>query len=323
MFISVTSDLNDMRNRVLASVLVLPLLLVATMSVSASASTMGLTNEIVGNNEMRIYVLSVEEENGSEPEKRIDVEVVLKNLGPEPRAFNIFFAKVIASDGSEYKAVPLVSTIMPIRIPPNDILRGVLVFLIPSNLHATTLVWEEPDDTRLDIDLTQAKSPSDNKPPSEWFLSSNKGRILSDGRTQLTVHDELLDRSPGSTYYIVDVSLKNLAGETISYNIAYSFVKDQDGVIYPADFRNFGLLKNPLKEGRLATGQEIRGQILFLLPDTVTNVMFIYDEKLGLGSYFAVPEFPLLAPMIVAVSLVLVLLVHIFENRVRFDRNLD
>ncbi len=48
--------------------------------------------------------------------------------------------------------------------------------------------------------------------------------------------------------------------------------------------------------------------MLFPLSDTATNVMLIYDGELGGGSYFAVPEFSMLAVMVMGVSIVAVLL---------------
>lgn len=78
----------------------------------------------------------------------------------------------------------------------------------------------------------------------------------------------------------------------VLYNPSFTFVKDQYGNMYPADLQNLHLMNNPLKRGELKNGEEVRGEILFLLPDTVSKVMFIYDEGIGKGSYFAVPELP-------------------------------
>jgi len=269
------------------------------------ASTSGALNEVVSNDKMQIYVIGVKETDMGGPGVRVDVEVVLKNIEPNARAFNAFFAKVIDSNGGERKASPLLGTVQPIRIPSNDILNGTLTFAVSRDADLSTLIWEEFDGSKLTIDLTKSKSPADPLPKSDWVLSSNRGRILSDGRTQLTLHDENLNRSP--RYYLVDISIKNLGNAIIQYNPGFTFVKDQDGNMYPADIQNFRLMNNPLKKGELKQGEEVRGEILFLLPDTVNNVMFIYDESLGAGSYFAVPEFATLAVIVLSVSIAAVL----------------
>lgn len=277
-----------MQRKIASSILafmMLPLLMTNSL-----ASTSGTLNEVVSNDKMQIYVIDVKETDAGGLNKRVDIELVLKNIEPNARAFNPFFAKVIDSDGNERKASPLLGTILPIRIPSNDILRGMLTFPVPSDSNVSMLVWEEFDGSKLTVDLTKTKNPADPMPKSDWVLSSNKGRIFSDDRTQLTIHDELLNKSP--TYYLVDISIKNLGDAIISYNPTFTFVKDQDGYLYPADIQDFHLMNKPLLRGELKHGEEVRGEILFVLPDTVNDVMFIYDESLGRGSYFAAPEFP-------------------------------
>jgi hypothetical protein len=287
----------------LASALVVVILLPLTGN--SFASTAGSVNEVVSNEKMQIYVIKAENLKFEQGDT-VDVTLILKNLDDKPRAFNLFFAKVIDTDGNEWKASPLLGTIAPVHIPPNDILKGVLVFPL-SNGKVTTFVWDEPDESTITIDLTHTKDPPDAMPKSDYILSSNKGQVVFDSRTQLTVNDELLHREPGFTYYIVDVSIKNLGKEPSSYNFAFFFVKDQDGNMYPTSLEYFQYLKNPLKKGNLDPNMEIRGEVLFPLPDTVTNVMLIYDEGFGTASYFAVPEFPmLLIPMILAFGLIMI-----------------
>lgn len=165
--------------------------------------------------------------------------------------------------GNEIKASPFLSSIIPVRIPSNDILRGELVFAVPNDFDASKLVWEEFDKSMITVDLNSIKNPPDPVPTSDITLSSNKGKMLSDGRTQLTIHDDLLNKSP--SYYIVDLSLKNLSKEPLKYTVTYFFLKDQDGVLYPPDLTNFQSMKNPIKQGELKEGEEVRGQVLFAL----------------------------------------------------------
>ncbi len=291
---------------------ILAFLMLPLLIDNSQASTSGILNEAISNDKMQIYVIGVKETDMGGLNMRADVEVVLKNIEPNARAFNSFFAKAIDSNGNERKASPLLGTVQPIRIPSNDVLKGTLSFPVPRDADLSMLVWEEFDGQQLVVDLTKSKSPPDPVPKSDWVLSSNKGRIFSDDRTQLTIHDELLNKSP--TYYLVDISIKNLGNVIISYNPSFTFVKDQDGNLYPADIQNFRLMNNPLKKGELKQGEEVRGEILFLLPDTVNNVMFIYDESLGAGSYFVAPEFPFAQVTILSTLIMIGLLLRAIKD---------
>ena len=290
---------------------ILLILLFVVLLDHSFATTTGLMNEVVGNEQMQIYIIDVKEAEIGE-NKRVDVEVTFKNIGAVARVFNPFFSKLIDADGNEYKASPLLGTILPVRIPSNDILNGILTFPVPTDARISSIVWEEFEGTKLTVDLTKIKSPADPVPKSDWVLSSNKGRIFADDRTQLTINDERLNKSP--TFYLIDISIQNLGTAIISYNPTFTFVKDQDGNLYPADIQNFHLMNNPLKKGELKQGEEVRGEILFLLPDTVNSVMFIYDESLGRGSYFAVPELPFTQVTILATLIMIGLLLRAIKN---------
>ena len=265
------------------------------------ALSTGSVREVVSNEKMQLYVVSIERKDVDHEGKGVYVQVVLKNLEPSPRGFNLFFAKVMDPKGNEIKASPFLSSIIPVRIPTNDILRGELVFAVPSDFDASKLVWEEFDKSSMTVDLNSIKNPPDPVPKSDLILSSNKGKMLSDGRTQLTIHDDLLNKSP--SYYIVDLSLKNLNNGPLNYTVTSFFLKDQDGVLYAPDLTNFQSMNNPIRQGELKEGEEVRGQVLFVLPDNVSNVMLIYDESLGLGSYFAVPEFSVLVYAVMGISM--------------------
>ncbi|MGH9923667.1 MAG: DUF4352 domain-containing protein, partial [Nitrososphaerales archaeon] len=278
--------------------LCLALLLLPLLITNSSAETEGAINEVVGNDEMQIYVLGINQTAArpGDPADLFSVYVILKNIEPKARAFISPFAKVLDSDGNQHRVAPLLSSIQPIRIAPNDTLTGVLSFPVPIGATINTLVWQESEGARLEVDLTKTKSPPDFAPKSDIVLSANKGKVISDGRSQITIHDELLEKNPA--YYLIDISIKNiepvftLNAEPVKYNPSFMFVKDQHGNMYPADIQNFDIMNKPLKRGELGRGQEVRGEVLFLLPETVDSVMFIFDENIGLGSYLYTPEFP-------------------------------
>lgn len=295
------------------------LLFVISLAFSTStafASTSGLMKEVIANEEMQVYVLGVEEVPPTDiiqfpGRKQIDVQLIIKNSEPNPRIFNLFFARMIDKTGGEYKANPLLSTILPVRIASNDTLSGRLTFIIPPDVSPSLLVWQEPDVSKITVDLTKAKDPADPILLSDWVLTSNKGKKFADGRSELIIHDELMSISP--KVYLVEISIRNTSDEIIKYSPAYAFVKDDVGRLYPIDLQNIGALKNPLREGQLKPGESIRGTLLFVLPDDVKKVMLIYDEEIGMGSYFAVPEFPF-AIIAMMLSILVIISMRLFAK---------
>jgi hypothetical protein len=291
--------------------LCLVLLIFPLLITNSSAETEGAINEVVGNDEMQIYVLGINQTAATAggPADLFRIFVILKNVEHDPRMFISTFAKVIDSNGNEHKNAPLLGNILPIRIAHNDILTGVISFPVPIDATINTLVWQEFEGTRLTVDLTRTKSPPDLAPKSDIIPSPNKGSILSDGKAQITIHDELLAKNPA--YYLIDISIKNIGADIVKYNPSFMYVKDQDGNMYPADIQNFDLMNKPLKRGELNQDQEVRGEVLFLLPETVNNVMFIFDENIGLGSYLYTPEFPFYGMVFIASIAVSILFVRI------------
>ncbi|MEM3084266.1 MAG: DUF4352 domain-containing protein [Nitrososphaerales archaeon] len=290
---------------------------------TAFASTDGSIKEVVSNEKMQIYVYNLKEGpwGPNDPtKKQVDIELVVKNSEPSARVFNLFFVRLLDNLGQEYRANPLQSTILPVRIAPNDILNGRFTFVMPDDVIPTTLIWEEPDSSKITVDLTRIKDPEDPVLKSDWILTPNKGRKFSDGRSELVIHDELMSISP--RIYIVEISIKNISNEIIRYSPSYAFAKDDKGRLYPIDLQNIGALKNPLLSGELKPGERVRGTLLFSLLDDADKAMFIYDEDIGLGSYFVAPEFPIIALILVS-SIAVVILTRFNEvTGTKISRNI-
>ncbi|MEM2759947.1 MAG: hypothetical protein QXW73_04065, partial [Nitrososphaerales archaeon] len=100
---------------------------------TAFASTDGSIKEVVSNEKMQIYVYNLKEGpwGPNDPtKKQVDIELVVKNSEPSARVFNLFFVRLLDNLGQEYRANPLQSTILPVRIAPNDILNGRFTFVM-------------------------------------------------------------------------------------------------------------------------------------------------------------------------------------------------
>ena len=68
-----------MRQKILISIIVFMLF---PLTVDSFASTSGSINEVVGNENMQIYVISVEETASPLSTKLVTLEVILKNIEP-------------------------------------------------------------------------------------------------------------------------------------------------------------------------------------------------------------------------------------------------
>jgi len=284
------------------------------------ASRSGYMNEIIGDEFMQIYVIGVDEQYPKGENKLVYIDVLLKNEESIPRKFNPSFAKLIDSDSKEHEASPLLGTMVQARIPHSDVFRGKLVFSMPNYTRPSMLVWQELDRPPLMVDLTSTKVPPDPMLESAWEPIVSKGTVLSDDRSEIVINGEQWNKFP--KLYALDLTIRNVGNETIKYSPTFFFVKDQDRRLFPVDLFQLGSLSNPLLKGDLEPGKEVRGQIIFSLPDSTSRVMLIYDENLGTGSYLVTPEFPTILNIVIFASLVMMLVLTKLDLIKRFLKSI-
>lgn len=97
----------------------------------------------------------------------------------------------------------------------------------------------------------------------------------------------------GYVFLIVEVELRNVSDETMTYNSLSFAAKDLDT---DADFDDaFVLLDTPLDSGELSPGEYVYGQVALEIQDTSTNVRVKYTVDPGLlgggdAVYWLVPR---------------------------------
>ncbi|MFY3740426.1 MAG: hypothetical protein HMLIMOIP_000864 [Candidatus Nitrosomirales archaeon] len=248
-----------------------------------SAASSGKIKEIVADDSRELYVVNVKDVSLAGGGKRIDVELICKNKEATAEScLNPFYFKLRDTDGHEYTPEMLESPISSVRIPSNDIVRAVASFKIPTQAVANQLIFSELLGSTLTVSLTATKAPADSPPASQWVLSSNKGTILSDGKQELQIHDE---KWSGNAYQL-DISITNIGNEKASYNVFYTYVKDENGVVYDREI--FSIPEPSFSSGELQPGEKVRGWLAFEV-DSPKELMFIYDEMFG--SYFATGKY--------------------------------
>jgi hypothetical protein len=83
--------------------------------------------------------------------------------------------------------------------------------------------------------------------------------------------------SPGQTYLILDVTIENTRAEKVYYNPLHFRAKGPD--IYERT-ANLVVGDNSLKSGYLKAGEQVRGDVFFLIPQGMTGFAIRFDPVL-------------------------------------------
>lgn len=239
----------------------------------SSSQITGRLNEIVGDDKRQIYVNSISQAYINSEQKRIQIDLLCKNIRTYPiNCLDVSFI-VTDSDGKEYSPLSLAS-IPAIRIPTLDVIRAELRFVIPAEASADTLVIiDKVSSNVMTIALTQTKDPKDNLPSGSWNITLRRGETLSSEEKQIKIHDFVQT----DTYYNFDISVSNTGREAFKYDSKYAHIKDQANVVYDSTTSE----KEPKLNSMTLNPQEtVRGWVSFDVIDKVStrNFMFIYDE---------------------------------------------
>ena len=245
-------------------------------------SATGSIKQTIGSSNTLLYVDDVKVDQSSIPMKTVIISIIFKNLDYKPQFFNHFYIKLKDTDGIEYS--PEFDSKLPSAyIQSLDIVRGTAIFKIPLTASPSKLLYysEISEKNDLVVDLSKTKAPPDEPPKSDWvYPSSNKGFKDDDGKIEIAINDEKYS----GQYYIVDLTIRNIGKDIISYNPFYAHVKDSAGNLY-----SYAIFSDPnsLSSGDLQPGNFVRGVIAFDLGNKSDGggLMFIWDGDLGVGSY--------------------------------------
>jgi outer membrane protein assembly factor BamB len=243
----------------------------------------GFVNELVGYGGTELYVVEVMT-GTSGTNRTIDLHVVLKNHGTQPRIFDPSSFRLKDLSGNEYIPDVMKSGLKKVKIQAGDIARGTLMFEMSNEAVADLLMYQDFRGIRLTVNLTAPKLPPDNEPVGILEPGSNVGKKLIGDNIEITILDEkFLESDPQQ--YLITISIKNLSETAVRYDQTYAYVKDAMGNVYtPGTQGAFN--------GELDPNESVTGEIMFIVPSSVSSVIFVYDDETT-SSYFVVPEFPL------------------------------
>ncbi|MBE44919.1 MAG: hypothetical protein CMO16_07075 [Thaumarchaeota archaeon] len=264
-------------------------------SVSSLLTTGGL-NEFVSYAGTELYVASINVLY-TETVNEVSVEVFLKNIDSKPRSFDLSSFKLKNLDGNEYSPNSEKSTLQNVRIQSGDTIRGVLFFESSIDI-SSQLIYKDIRGAKITISLRDTNTPPDPEPVMLFTPGSNTGKKFIGKKLEMTILDEKFPESD-LQQYVIHFSLKNRSNTEIIYDQEFSYVKDSNGNVFLPDIsRSFS--------GTLPVDQSVKGEIWFIIPNHISNVVFVYDD-IATNSYLVVPEFPLsISVMAITVSLLVV-----------------
>ncbi|MGH9923533.1 MAG: DUF4352 domain-containing protein, partial [Nitrososphaerales archaeon] len=269
----------------------------------------GFVNEAVGYGGTELYVVEIIT-GTSGSNRTIDLHVLLKNHGTQPKIFDPSSFRLKDLNGNEYSADVMKSTLKKVKIQAGDIVRGTLNFEISSEAVADLLIYQDSRGIRLTVNLTNPKLPPDDEPIGILEPGSNVGKKLIGEKIEITILDEkFLESDPQQ--YVITLSIKNLSDTAVKYDQTYAYVKDAMGNVYAPGIQG-------AFNGELDPNESVTAEILFVVSSNVNSVIFVYDDE-ATGSYFVVPEFPLSSIIIMTLSISLPVLALRFRN---FTKNL-
>lgn len=189
----------------------------------------------------------------------------------------------IASNGPTFRG----------RFAPGERQRGKVGFHIPTTVQGLQFVFEAEfpgTGNKAIVDL--GASPKRVEPPAELAGETNQqtfkvGNVVEVGTLSFIINGVT---SPEGTYFFkpeqgnkflaVDITIEN-KGQNLDHisSMMGMSLKDASGREYRWDLMATGASGDPLKDGKLAPGEKMRGQVGFQIPANVTGLVFVFDSN--------------------------------------------
>ena len=137
--------------------------------------------------------------------------------------------------------------------------------------------------------ISLAAKPNSTSNSNSNYVSQNKD-LYNQGETSTkeglsftinkvstdTVGDEVYKPNPNHKFAVLDVTISNNSSAQIPIvPVTQMYLKKDDGTIY---YINPAPMVSPLAGGNLPSGENIKGQISFEIPSSITNAKFVFDS---------------------------------------------
>lgn len=154
----------------------------------------------------------------------------------------------------------------------------------PSKVDTTSTV-EEEQETPTEAPKIQIFNVGDTTTDDELKITVNNVRFT-------TKIDELNNEflvakaQSGKQYVIIDITIENILPDQTQAISTFGLtsVIDQDGYEYTLDFEGLVALDKSFKDGEVLPGMKKRGEVVYLVPNDVTDLKFRYKFDLFTGT---------------------------------------
>lgn len=158
----------------------------------------------------------------------------------------------------------------------------------PSKVETTSTVEEEqetPTETPTETPKIQIFNVGDTTTDDELKITVNNVRFTTKIDEQ---NNEFLvaKAQSGKQYVIIDITIENILPDQTQAISTFGLtsVIDQDGYEYTLDFEGLVALDKSFKDGEVLPGMKKRGEVVYLVPNDVTDLKFRYKFDLFTGT---------------------------------------
>ncbi|MDW7775172.1 MAG: DUF4352 domain-containing protein [Methanosarcinales archaeon] len=158
----------------------------------------------------------------------------------------------------------------------------------PSKVEPTSTVEEEqetPTETSTEAPKIQIFNVGDTTTDDELKITVNNVRFTTKIDEQ---NNEFLvaKAQSGKQYVIIDITIENILPDQTQAISTFGLtsVIDQDGYEYTLDFEGLVALDKSFKDGEVLPGMKKRGEVVYLVPNDVTDLKFRYKFDLFAGT---------------------------------------
>jgi hypothetical protein len=245
----------------------------------------------------------------SEPDqgKRfVAVDVLLVNQGSDTAAISSMLQMNLKDDtGQKYDVDLMAATATGSSTPdgelaPGERVRGKVGFQVPEDAQGLVFVYDAEVFDYGKVFVALGAEPVAVDPPAQLAGEQAQetfavGDVVQIGDMALTVNEvtyptgnDFSKPEAGQTFLVVDVTLENKGSEAKSISsLLQMSLKDATGQKYDLDLMASAASGGTPPDGEIASGERVRGQIGFQVPQDAQGLVFVYDaEVFGYGKVF-------------------------------------
>ncbi len=224
----------------------------------------------------------------------LDVEVILANHAEQALEYSPLLFQ-LQSNGQDIPPVndAVAPRLLSGELEPGGWVRGHVAFAAPKETGGYTLSYAQNNPPSLWVDLSQPALSSASPPAKGSAIPEGKlpgvGQQEESSGVALTIHTVRTSQreggvkvDKGQVFVVLDVSIENTNRAMEPFNVEYFKARDADGYEYlPTVIPSEELIQ----AGSLGRGKQVRGLVVFSIPEQAARLMVIYQPQVLSGDY--------------------------------------